>query len=116
MIGRLSVSTASDMPYKEMASHCEALQKGKQRKMSDFMGSQEIPDNLLSQYCHDFNQATHVPSHSQSGNPFLDQNFSANPATGMTPMLCATEYQHHPDFFMLPAASPFDHFLKASGS
>ncbi|KAL7204417.1 hypothetical protein ACSBR2_017481 [Camellia fascicularis] len=115
-VGRLSVSTASDMPYKEMASHCEALQKGKQRKMSDFMGSQEIPDNLLSQYCHDFNQATHVPSHSQSGNPFLDQNFSANPATGMTPMLCATEYQHHPDFFMLPAASPFDHFLKAAGS
>ncbi|THG22897.1 hypothetical protein TEA_026944 [Camellia sinensis var. sinensis] len=51
-----------------------------------------------------------------SGNPFLDQNFSANPATGMTPMLCATEYQHHPDFFMLPAASPFDHFLKAAGS
>lgn len=54
----------------------------------------------------------------QMGNPFLDQNLSVTshkPTTG-TPMLCAAEYQHHPDFFRLPAASPFDNFLKAAGS
>lgn len=58
------------------------------------------------------------PLELQVGNPFLDQNYSVTspkPTTG-TPMLCAAEYQHHPDFFRLPAASPFDNFLKAAGS
>ncbi|XP_058225278.1 protein SEMI-ROLLED LEAF 2-like isoform X1 [Rhododendron vialii] len=117
-VGRSSVSTASDMPYKEMASHCEALQMGKQQKMSDVINSQQIQGSAVSYSCHDFDQAKHVPSYSQMGNPFLDQNLSVTshkPTTG-TPMLCAAEYQHHPDFFRLPAASPFDNFLKAAGS
>ncbi|KAI8545848.1 hypothetical protein RHMOL_Rhmol07G0069700 [Rhododendron molle] len=124
-VGRSSVSTASDMPYKEMASHCEALQMGKQQKMSDVIDSQQIQGSAVSYSCHDFDQAKHVPSYSQvvpgfcmMGNPFLDQNLSVTshkPTTG-TPMLCAAEYQHHPDFFRLPAASPFDNFLKAAGS
>lgn len=60
----------------------------------------------------------HEPLKLQLGNPFLDQNMSVTshkPTTG-TPMLCAAKYQHHPDFFRLPAASPFDNFLKAAGS
>lgn len=117
-VGRSSISTASDMPYKEMASHCEALQMGKQQKMSDVIYSQQIQESAVSYYSHAFDQAKHVPSYSQVGNPFLDQNFSVTspkPTTG-TPMLCAAEYQHHPDFFRLPAASPFDNFLKAAGS
>lgn len=36
-VGRFSVSTAPDLPYKEMASHCEALMMGKQQKMSHLM-------------------------------------------------------------------------------
>lgn len=36
-VGRISVSTAPDVPYKEMARHCEALLMGKQQKMSNVM-------------------------------------------------------------------------------
>lgn len=64
-VGRSSVSTASDMPYKEMASHCEALQMGKQQKMSDVINSQQIQGSAVSYSCHDFDQAKHVPSYSQ---------------------------------------------------
>lgn len=38
-VGRISISTPFDMPYKEMALHCEALLMGKQQKMSTFMGT-----------------------------------------------------------------------------
>lgn len=38
-VGRISISTPFDMPYKEMALHCEALLVGKQQKMSTFMGT-----------------------------------------------------------------------------
>ncbi|KAL6981194.1 hypothetical protein U1Q18_022825 [Sarracenia purpurea var. burkii] len=117
-VGRSSISTASDMPYKEMASHCEGFQMGKQQKMSDFMSSQLTQENEVSRPCHDSYQAKHVPSCSQSGNPFLDEENSIaasyKQSTG-TPMLCATEYQQNPNFFKLPATSPFDNFLKAAG-
>ncbi|PSS09982.1 hypothetical protein CEY00_Acc17070 [Actinidia chinensis var. chinensis] len=115
-VGRVSISADSDLPYKEMASHCEALQMGKQRKMLAFMSSQQVQESVASHSCHDLNQAMHMASYSQSGNPFLDQNFSDHKPSTATPTLCATEYQHHPDFFRLPAASPFDNFLKAAGS
>ena len=45
-VGRFSVSTAPDLPYKEMASHCEALLMGKQQKMSSLMTVQQ--ENLFS--------------------------------------------------------------------
>ncbi|GFZ02679.1 Uncharacterized protein Acr_15g0012870 [Actinidia rufa] len=115
-VGRVSISADSDLPYKEMASHCEALQMGKQRKMLAFMSSQQVQESVASHSCHDLNQAMYMASYSQSGNPFLDQNFSDHKPSTATPTLCATEYQHHPDFFRLPAASPFDNFLKAAGS
>jgi len=54
----------------------------------------------------------------QAGNPFLDQNFladSCQPSPNPVPMPCATEYQHHPHSFRLPASSPYDNFLKAAG-
>jgi len=41
-VGRISISTPFDMPYKEMALHCEALLVGKQQKMSTFMSTQSI--------------------------------------------------------------------------
>lgn len=42
--GRLSVST-SDMTFKDMAGHCEALQAGKQQKMSHLMIAQASQEN-----------------------------------------------------------------------
>lgn len=38
------MSTTPDVPYKEMASHCETLMMGKQQKMSVFMSAQEQND------------------------------------------------------------------------
>lgn len=54
----------------------------------------------------------------QSGNPLLDQKFFENtymPCNSASSMLCLTDYQQHPQFYMLPALSPYDNFLKAAG-
>ena len=54
----------------------------------------------------------------QVNNPHIDENTNADlnkPNSGPVPMLCATEYQNHPPLFKLPAASPYDNFLKAAG-
>lgn len=48
----------------------------------------------------------------------FDENTAVDlykPNSDPIPMLCATEYQNHPPFFKLPAASPYDNFLKAAG-
>lgn len=45
-VGRISVS-APDVPYREMANHCESLRAGKQEKMSVFMNTQVKQENLL---------------------------------------------------------------------
>ncbi|KAG7958714.1 hypothetical protein I3843_10G031900 [Carya illinoinensis] len=109
-VGRISVSNAPDVPYKEMALHCETLLMGKQQKMSNVMITRQIQESRMN-----FTLQNHEP---EAGNPFLDQNFTANscePSPGPVPMPCAAEYQHHPHFFKLPASSPYDHFLKAAG-
>ncbi|XP_065869828.1 protein SEMI-ROLLED LEAF 2-like isoform X2 [Euphorbia lathyris] len=112
-IGRLSVSTPSDLPYIEMAGHCEALSAGKQEKMSALLSSQQKQENA-----HQNNQAKEMPSGykvQQSGNPFLDENTHPNtyiPTAMIGP--CATQY-HFYEPFQLPASSPYDHFLKAAG-
>ncbi|KAL2923616.1 Protein EFR3-like protein [Bienertia sinuspersici] len=112
-VGRYSVSTAPDLPYKEMASHCEALLMGKQQKMCHLMTSQR-QDSLISCAVQnvDHEPKKTVPQ-SSAGNPFLDENFTvpvykALPPVSPIPMQCATEYQ-------LPSSSPYDHFLKAAG-
>ncbi|KAK9290998.1 hypothetical protein L1049_009181 [Liquidambar formosana] len=109
-VGRFSVSTAPDVPYKEMAGHCEALLMGKQRKMSNLMSAQQKQETLMT-----FSSQSHDD---EVGNPFLDQNFTLNshkPFVSNVPMLCSAELQHHPNFFRLPASSPYDNFLKAAG-
>ncbi|KAK1267713.1 hypothetical protein QJS04_geneDACA015603 [Acorus gramineus] len=116
-VGRFSVCTAPDMPYKEMASHCEALLIGKQEKMSYFMNAQQ---NGAHQ---DQEETSLPPSLSidnilMTGNPFVEPNFNEHlnkPSNRAVPLLCATEYQNQPQFFRLPASSPFDNFLKAAG-
>eukprot|EP00268_Persea_americana_P062160 TRINITY_DN7946_c0_g2_i8.p1 TRINITY_DN7946_c0_g2~~TRINITY_DN7946_c0_g2_i8.p1 ORF type:complete len:950 (-),score=163.31 TRINITY_DN7946_c0_g2_i8:405-3254(-) len=97
-VGRSSVSSTPDVPYKEMADQCEALLVGKQQRMSAFMGVQQKPEI------------------SHTGNPFLDQDFYSSPSrpSSITPSLCATEYQHQLHL-NLPASSPYDNFLKAAG-
>lgn len=111
-VGRISISTAPDVSYKEMARHCETLRVGKQQKMSHLMNAQMRQESLINFSIQNHEEATKV------GNPFLDQNSPANsqkPPVGSKPVLCATEYQHNPIFFRLPASSPYDNFLKAAG-
>lgn len=43
--GRISVSSASNMPYKDMADNCEVLMMGKQ-KMSRLMSTQQRQECL----------------------------------------------------------------------
>ncbi|XP_027909256.1 uncharacterized protein LOC114168575 [Vigna unguiculata] len=126
-VGRISISTPFDMPYKEMALHCEALLVGKQQKMSTFMSTQSIQGYSFKippfEYRQDrdgmpssFNIQPPLPS---SGNPFLDTNMdstSHNALSDAAPRPCATAYQQHQAaFFQLPASRPYDSFLKAAG-
>lgn len=54
--GRFSVSTTPDVPFKEMASHCEALLMGKQQKMSVFMSAQQKQERYLTDLSQDQNE------------------------------------------------------------
>ncbi|KAG6771288.1 hypothetical protein POTOM_022636 [Populus tomentosa] len=111
-VGRLSV-TAPDVSYKEMAHHCETLQMGKQQKMSHVMSVQLRQESLMNVPFQKYDDKAR-----KATNPFLDQNLIASPQiapVGTVQMHCATEYQHLPDLFRLPASSPFDNFLKAAG-
>jgi hypothetical protein len=47
-VGRLSVSTTSDMPFREMAGHCETLTAGKQEKMAALMNSHQQSELLIT--------------------------------------------------------------------
>lgn len=125
-VGRVSVSTGPDVPYKEMARHCEALLMGKQKKMSGLISGHQRHEHLTDFSFHgdsDESKAIVASSNADAGslgvhNPFLDGSFTANackPSAGSALMLCSTEYQHHPHFFKLPASSPYDNFLKAAG-
>ncbi|XP_026429408.1 uncharacterized protein LOC113325418 isoform X1 [Papaver somniferum] len=120
-VGRVSVSTTPDVPYMEMAGHCEALLMGKQQKMSSFMTVQQKQGNCLHVSSPDENcDVNRIPTYlpPKRGNPFDEENFSmkqSKTSVNAGPKRCATEYQHHPDIFRLPAASPYDNFLKAAG-
>ncbi|KAL2329335.1 hypothetical protein Fmac_022762 [Flemingia macrophylla] len=125
-VRRISISTPFDMPYKDMALHCEKLLVGKQQKLSTFMAANSIQGYSFRIPVPEHNQEKDASSNSNvqltfpsSGNPFLDTNFdstSHNTLPGTAPMLCATEYQQHqPAFFQLPASRPYDNFLKAAG-
>ncbi|XP_021281775.1 uncharacterized protein LOC110414724 isoform X2 [Herrania umbratica] len=110
--GRSSISTGPDMSYREMAHHCEALLTGKQKKMSDLMSAQLRQESLISL------SFQHPDNETKQAGPVLEQSGSPNPykqSVCTLPMLCATEYQNHPQSFRLPASSPYDNFLKAAG-
>ncbi|XP_034223130.1 protein SEMI-ROLLED LEAF 2 [Prunus dulcis] len=125
-VGRLSISNAPDVPYKEMAGHCEALLIGKQQKMSSLMNFQQNQEYLMNLSLQNRNNdvkwmmsdfQADACSH-KSSNPFADQTATSYipPQTlGCVPMMCATKYQQHAHSFSLPASSPYDNFLKAAG-
>ncbi|KAJ6316656.1 hypothetical protein OIU78_019857 [Salix suchowensis] len=111
-VGRLSV-TAPDVSYKEMAHHCETLLMGKQQKMSHVMSVQLKQESLMN-----VSLQNHDDEIRKVSNPFLEQNITASPQippVSTVQMQCGAEYQLHPNFFRLPASSPFDNFLKAAG-
>ncbi|KAF7148752.1 hypothetical protein RHSIM_Rhsim03G0019100 [Rhododendron simsii] len=119
-VGRLSVCTAPEVSYKEMAGHCEALLMGKQQKMSYLMSAQQRQGNFLSivPQNHDEEKAFVDEDIQGIGNPFMEQTSTTDtnkPSGGSIPMMCAAEYQNHPHSFRLPASSPYDNFLKAAG-
>ncbi|KAJ0985865.1 hypothetical protein J5N97_004221 [Dioscorea zingiberensis] len=120
--GRFSVSTTPDVPFKEMASHCEALLMGKQQKMSVFMSAQQKQECYMTGLSQDQNEVNQ-PFYSctdqfhRIGNPFVDQNPISYPyaSPNGAPMFCQSQVQYQPDAFRLPASSPYDNFLKAAG-
>ncbi|TQD89872.1 hypothetical protein C1H46_024574 [Malus baccata] len=98
----------------------------KQQKMSNLMSSQPKQEYLMNQSLQNHSDDAkwmtsdfHVGfgSH-RSGNPFVDDtanSYKPSPSASHAPMMCVTEYQHHPHSFRLPASSPYDNFLKAAG-
>ncbi|KAF5821352.1 hypothetical protein HanRHA438_Chr01g0013261 [Helianthus annuus] len=110
-VGRMSISVAApEMSYKEMTNQCEA--NGRRMKMTNLMSIQRPAsrnDGEINMHKND------TGFQSQAGHPFLEQN--APPATnGPVRTSCATECQHIPQSFRLPASSPYDNFLKAARS
>ncbi|TKY62611.1 EFR3-like cmp44E [Spatholobus suberectus] len=121
--GRTSVSSAFNMPYKDMADKCEVLLMEKQ-KMSRLMSTQQkqecLVDSLSPKHGNELKNmgsSSHV-DFQKVANPPIDENTAVDlykPTSGPLPILCGTEHQNHPHPFKLPAASPYDNFLKAAG-
>ncbi|KAK6945297.1 hypothetical protein RJ641_026399 [Dillenia turbinata] len=105
-VGRYSVSTAPDFSYVEMAHHCESLLMGKQQKMSNLMSVQQKPESSIINVLQSHDDEARVLVHG-AGNPFIDQPSVNSQKPPLLPMPCATEFQQQPQFFRLPASSPF---------
>ncbi|KAL6540512.1 hypothetical protein OROMI_024395 [Orobanche minor] len=124
-VGRMSVSTAPDTSYKEMANHCETLLMGKQQKMSVLINTNPNRQGSLLTISSrnsrepDKHNASRVELPKGEQHPFFDHNvpgFPNRPSSGSpSPPLCAAEYHHRPPSFRLPTSSPYDNFLKAAG-
>ncbi|CAA0829874.1 Uncharacterized protein SHERM_25387 [Striga hermonthica] len=117
-VGRMSVSTAPNASYKEMANHCESLLVGKQQKMSVLINAnpnrQASLLTISSQNSRESEKLTTPPCGPPKveQQPFFDLNL---PKPSPSPPLCAAEYQNRPLSFRLPTSSPYDNFLKAAG-
>ncbi|KAL5067191.1 hypothetical protein RYX36_018078 [Vicia faba] len=122
--GRISVSIAYDVPYKDMAHNCEVLLRGK-HNMSILMTTQQKQEsfrNFSSQIQNKDTKNTNISSDSDvSFQKMSTPSFNGNTAMDLqkpnsdpVPLLSAT-IQNHPHLFKLPAASPYDNFLKAAG-
>ncbi|XP_074591589.1 protein SEMI-ROLLED LEAF 2-like isoform X2 [Curcuma longa] len=115
-VERLSASSNSNVPFKEMTSNCEALLSGKQQKLSVFMGPQ-LKQDILTGNSLDQNDLKIPPAQPSQwvGNPFVEQNFIPYPYQAPTSYFCGAELHCEPQMYRLPASSPYDNFLKAAG-
>ncbi|KAL8258631.1 hypothetical protein R6Q59_026584 [Mikania micrantha] len=111
-VGRMSISVTPEISYKEMTNQCEALVNGKRMKMSNLMSIQRPVNRNDAEMNMHQNDTSFQP---QGSHPFLEQN-SPPIVNGQVRTPCATEYQHIPQSFRLPASSPYDNFLKAARS
>ncbi|KAF7091444.1 hypothetical protein CFC21_094024 [Triticum aestivum] len=91
IVGRLSVSTNQGLPFKEVASQCEALLIGKEKKLSAFMSAhlQEV--------------GTGMPKSSEPDSPIA----------GI--ILNTDDDQCYSNFCKLPVLNPYDKFLPSAG-
>ncbi|XP_058738250.1 protein SEMI-ROLLED LEAF 2-like [Vicia villosa] len=125
--GRISVSTAFNTPYKDMADNCEVLMMGKHnvsRLMSTANQAQEslanstLPTNDNESKNTDSSSTEDPLKVEKVDNSFFDDNTFVElyqPTSTPAPLFCGADYQNQPQFFQLPTASPFDNFLKAAG-
>ncbi|KAL6569925.1 hypothetical protein OROMI_014439 [Orobanche minor] len=108
-VGQNLSLTPSDMAFKDMASHCEALQVGKQQAISNFGVTSLIRDSYSS-------QDNNVQSHDNPSYSIIQPGYFTTPMVTGVPMGCTAEFRYHRgDLFRLPASSPYDNFLKAAG-
>ncbi|KAL8494007.1 hypothetical protein ACS0TY_024982 [Phlomoides rotata] len=110
-VSRMSVSTAPDASYKEMANHCETLLMGKKQKMSNLISIRHKNGNLVAV------TSSTSGEENKGGNPSMDQNglgLALRLGTGASGP-CAAEVHHYQSSLRLPASSPYDNFLKAAG-
>lgn len=103
-VGRVSVSTAPETSYKDVANHCETLLQGKQQKMTLL--------TLASRNANAGGGAEKTHGGIPSGVP---KGENASKQLNGPQVLCAAEYQNNPVSFRLPTTSPYDNFLKAAG-
>ncbi|PWZ21543.1 hypothetical protein Zm00014a_024177 [Zea mays] len=115
---------SADIGFKDMTSHCEALTIGKQQKMSAFMSFQQsvqaagLPSSQPNQMELDLSQDPQLPqTGAHSTNPFTDDSLQGYPQYTKGPN--GDNAQPGQDFqqqsLKLPAASPYDNFLRAAG-
>ncbi|AQK90042.1 ARM repeat superfamily protein [Zea mays] len=90
-VGRSSVSTNQDLPFKDVANQCEALLIGKQQKLSACMSVCE----------------------KEAGESSVEQSSRQDPQADT--FLCTADEQWHPNSCKLPALCPYDRFLATSG-
>ncbi|XP_023004440.1 uncharacterized protein LOC111497749 isoform X4 [Cucurbita maxima] len=125
-VGRTSGSFPVNVPYKDMASNCEALLEGKQQNLSNFTNSQPSEGQRpVKTSTHGGNNQRKEESSRRrvhfcvntSENPFMDSDFPKyrHSTKDILPRVCSIEYQHYPHLFQLPPSSPYDNFLKAAG-
>uniref|UniRef100_A0A0E0JVF1 Uncharacterized protein n=1 Tax=Oryza punctata TaxID=4537 RepID=A0A0E0JVF1_ORYPU len=115
---RFSVSTAPDIPFKEMTNQCEVLSMEKQQKMSVLLSfKHKNQSNVLPINQADNTGAAHISSDDQNTNPFLQQSLDGYPryVAGGEALQVAADDVFQQQFLKLPASSPYDTFLKAAG-
>ncbi|KAF8686943.1 hypothetical protein HU200_043221 [Digitaria exilis] len=117
---------SADMAFKDMTSHCEALTIGKQQKMSAFMSFQQsvqatgLPSSQPNEMglAH-FQNPQQPQAGARSTNPFADDSLQGFPQFMNAPNGANPQPQPGQDFqqefLKLPAASPYDNFLRAAG-